>query len=75
MVLFYDFQLTKHWFPSLQDAPLAEDMNKICATFRPPMTFFLMTGASFYLDFQWHITSAKSLLKIYKRHDKVMLML
>ena len=66
MVFFYDFQLAKHWSPSLKDAPLAEDMNKICATLRPPMTIFFMAGASFYLDFQWLITSVKSLLKIYK---------
>ena len=40
-----DLKLTKHWFSSFQWVPLQEGMNEICATFRPPITIFLMAGA------------------------------
>ena len=43
--LLQDLKLTKHWFSSFQWAPLQEGMNEICATFRPPITIFLMAGA------------------------------
>ena len=43
--LLQDLKLTKHWFSSFQWVPLQEGMNKICATFRPPITIFLMAGA------------------------------
>ena len=45
-ILLQDLELTKHWFSSFQDVILAEGMNGICATLRPPMTIFLMAGAS-----------------------------
>ena len=45
-ILLQDLKLTKHWFSSFQDVILAEGMNGICATLRPPMTIFLMAGAS-----------------------------
>ena len=45
-MLLQDLKLTKHWFSSFQDVILAEGMNEICATLRPPMTIFLMAGAS-----------------------------
>ena len=37
-ILLQDLKLTKHWFSSFQDVILAEGMNGICATLRPPMT-------------------------------------
>ena len=43
--LLQDLKLTKHWFSSFQWVPLQEGMNEICATFRPPITIFLMAGA------------------------------
>ena len=43
--LLQDLKLTKHWFSSFHWAPLQEGMNEICATFRPPITIFLMAGA------------------------------
>ena len=46
LILLQDLKLTKHWFSSFQDVVLAEGMNVICATLRPPMTIFLMAGAS-----------------------------
>ena len=46
LILLQDLKLTKHWFSSFQDVILAEGMNGICATLRPPMTIFLMAGAS-----------------------------
>ena len=44
-ILLQDLKLTKHWFSSIQWVPLQEAMNEICATFRPPITIFLMAGA------------------------------
>ena len=44
-ILLQDLKLTKHWFSSIQWVPLQEGMNEICATFRPPITIFLMAGA------------------------------
>ena len=46
LILLQDLKLTKHWFSRFQDIILAEGINGICATLRPPMTIFLMAGAS-----------------------------
>ena len=55
LILLQDLKLTKHWFSSFQDVILAEGMNVICATLRPPMTIFLMAGAStMYLLLQYN---------------------
>ena len=57
--LLQDLKLTKHWFSSFQWVPLQEGMNEICATFRPPITIFLMAGAlpttprAFSISFQY----------------------
>ena len=51
LILLQDLKLTKHWFSSFQDVILAEGINGICATLRPPMTIFLMAGASTNIQF------------------------
>ena len=43
--LLQNLKSTKYWFSSFQWVPLQDDMNEICATFRPPITIFLMAGA------------------------------
>ena len=48
--LLQDLKLTKHWFSSFQWVPLQEGINDICATFRPPITIFLMAGALTRVD-------------------------
>ena len=55
--LLQDLKLIKHWFSSFQWVPLQEGMNEICATFRPPITLFLMAGALTHISHLSHWTA------------------
>ena len=46
-------KLTKHCFSSIQDDPLAQDINGVSGTVQPFLTIFLMTGASTNLTFMY----------------------